>query len=295
MSWKSLVTTGLLCIIASPVFAANPTLTITNAPALDPATGEYIWTVAITPTTGTSPAAAELGFRETVTGAQINSATTGSLFDGTNTQNPGTQIFTWETTDPGANGKPVGLQTNLTLDEIFASMGSEADLPAGASTYLTIRSDGPTSSRLTTSLEVLGKYGTGSNKGRIAEITSGTNATNYDVYAGVATRTVQDGDVNLSGTANASDFLIIQNNLNKNTGQHWGTGDLNGSGTTNASDFLILQNNLNKSGGSNPGLTISAPGAGGGSSLGAGSVPEPASIVLCGLAVLAGLGLIRRR
>jgi hypothetical protein len=87
----------------------------------------------------------------------------------------------------------------------------------------------------------------------------------------------------------------MQPNLGVTGGQHWGTGDINGSGTTNTADFLIMQPFLGTSGGSNPGLTIAAPGAGGGSSLGVGSVPEPASIVIVGLLVLAGLGLIRRR
>jgi hypothetical protein len=106
---------------------------------------------------------------------------------------------------------------------------------------------------------------------------------------------VQNGDVNLNGTTNVADFIILQGNNGKSTGQHWGTGDLNGNGTTNVADFIILQGNNGKSGGSNPGLTIAAPGAGGGASLGGSSVPEPASLVLVGLAILASLGLIRRR
>ena len=59
MSWKSLVTASLLCVLASPAFAV-PTLSITSG-GLD-ASGNWVWNVAITPTATGTPMATELGF-----------------------------------------------------------------------------------------------------------------------------------------------------------------------------------------------------------------------------------------
>jgi hypothetical protein len=289
MSWKSLLTAGLLCVVASPAFAV-PTLKVTNG-GLN-ASGQWIWNVTIAATTGTSPVAAELGFRETTAGAQLVSATAGAPFTGVNTQNPGTQIFTWETTDPTANGKPVGLQTNLTLDEIFAAMGSFADVPNTDTQYLTILTKGPTATTLTSTIQVLGKYapggGAGAN-GRIAEITTAPNATNYNNFAGNATRTAKAGDANLSGMVDVGDVGILATNFGALTGKNWTTGDFNGDGAVNVGDVGILATNFGQAGGSVSNLTIAgAPGGGSGSSLGVGAVPEPATLVTL---VLAG-GLV---
>ncbi len=60
MSWKSLVTASLLCVLASPAFAV-PQLEITSG-GLDPTTGNWVWNVRIAPTTNTTPVATELGF-----------------------------------------------------------------------------------------------------------------------------------------------------------------------------------------------------------------------------------------
>ena len=57
MSWKSLVSAGLLCVLASPAFAV-PTLHVESG-GLN-ASGDWIWNVSITPTGTTSPVAAEL-------------------------------------------------------------------------------------------------------------------------------------------------------------------------------------------------------------------------------------------
>jgi len=138
MSWKSLVTAGLLCVLASPAFAApNMSLTSTggaNASGHLDANGNWLWTVKVTPdltlmpsgdTTGT-PVAVELGFTgSTVAGlggtpstgqgsvvgaARLNQATN---FD---TLNPGAVVFSsWQNTtngllDANSNNRPTGLQ-----------------------------------------------------------------------------------------------------------------------------------------------------------------------------------------
>lgn len=134
MSWKSLVTAGLFCVLASPAFA-QPNMAIVKGGSqassnLD-AAGNWVWTVQITPaltmvpdSSGT-PVAAELGFTSSSTGAAIGqgnllSATNastgaGNLFD---TINPGSVIFgTFQTSangllDTASNNRPTGIQTS---------------------------------------------------------------------------------------------------------------------------------------------------------------------------------------
>lgn len=325
MSWKSLVCAGLLCVVASPVFA-QPLLTVgaggTNATSHLNAAGNWVWRIDITPRVGTTPTAglpvaAELGFRETgtrrpttgPTAAQLLGTGNGISKNATNfpDDNPGTKIFTWETeidVDPGAgvNMKPVGLQSRCATgctstgaeDEIFAALGSIDFTTAGAQQFLTITVDRPMTNNAsdpsTTTLQVLGKYGTGSAMGRIAQILSGLGV-NYDVFshAGI-TRQARGGDVNLDGDVNIADFSPLNTNYNgATTGQTWLTGDFNGDGDVNIADFSQLNTNyipLTYTVGAP--VSISAPGAG---SV-VGSVPEPTSIILL---VLAGLGVVGLR
>lgn len=301
MSWKSIVITGLLCVVAAPVFAV-PSLSITNT-GLD-ASGNWTWNVLVTPTGGSS-LAVELGLRESFAGSQFVSATIGGApWD---TANPGTQIFNWETTD--VDGKYVGLQTNAALDEIFLAYGSAIQANPTQAQLLTIKTAGPTDARLSTSLQLLGKYGTGGVNGRIAEGLGTPPGTNYSNFAGTATRTIVIGDVNQSGTAGGgpavtgADFSILLASLNKNLGSRtWAQGDLNGStsGTeVTGADFSLLLSCLNKNSGacatsSNAGLAVNGV-AGGAGSLGGVAVPEPASIALFGMAIFGLVGVARRR
>ena len=88
-------------------------------------------------------------------------------------------------------------------------------------------------------------------------------------------------------------------------------GDYNNDGHVDAGDYVRWRNNLGdpteadiNNNGDGGGVTISdygywkarygTPGSGGGGLADAGSVPEPASVVLVGL-VLAGAGFVRRR
>src|SRR5688500_10118990 len=125
MSWKSLVSAGLLCVMASPVLAA-PTLTVTGSRRTTSTTGANnvrIWNIAVAPDlahhpTG-SPLALELAFRATggnILGISSDQneapeATRVEKEDDPNGQ-PGERVFGWETlTDLGAgNMKPVGTQ-----------------------------------------------------------------------------------------------------------------------------------------------------------------------------------------
>jgi PEP-CTERM motif len=301
MSWKSLLTAGLLCVLATPVFAV-PTLSVvpggTQASSRLNANGDWVWRVDITPTGTGSPLGAELGFRETVAASELKSVTVGTTnFD---TPNPGTQIFTWEVltdVDPGAgvNMKPVGVQANCpagcqingaaagvvtgTLDEIFAALGSIDFATAGAKTYLTIVTEGPGTANghsLQTNLQWLGKYGTGSANGRIAEIVGGV-AGNNDTFSGSVGFTAFGGDSDLNGHVDGFDVTPFLLGFQAGTGK-WFNGDYTGDGNVNGFDTTELLLGLQNHPGSGAGLVV------------ASSVPEPATLSLLALGLLAWFG-----
>jgi len=321
MSWKSLVTASLLCVLASPAFAA-PSLEITSG-GLDATTGQWVWNVRIAPTTNTTPVATELGFTANTALKSVANASPASW----DTNTAGNAIFSWET-PYNTPAKPEGLEVNaaagttvtngaalpavgghpttlvspaLPTNQIFAALGSADNLTLtpgttiGASVpYLTIKTAGPTSTALTSTITLSGSY---AGSGHVSEISSGSNPTNYKGFTGVATRTVKGGDINLDGNVNFADVLIMSPNYNHAVTNGWAGADLTGDGNVNFADVLVMSPNYNSSGGTNTPLTVTGvvdtPGAGAG--LGSAAVPEPASIALLGLALLGGMGLVGRK
>jgi hypothetical protein len=301
MSWKSLVTAAVLCVIASPAFAV-PTLSVTtggnqSSNYLNTA-GELVWNVQIAPTdpipTGSSPLAAELGFtvsaNTTLAGASNLSTGAGDDFD---TNNPGTSIFGWEATGGAAtNGKPEGLQTNAGTRQVFSALGSQIYTTTGAKDYIQIRTGrpfvvGPTYPDQVYTITVSGAYG---GKGRIAEAAAGTPpSTNHDVYNNVFSRTIRGGDTDLDSDVDFTDYQILVNEYNNAPGaQQWYHGDYDNTLDVDFTDYQILVNNY-------PSSYVVGPGAGAGGGLSGGSVPEPTSAALVGLGLLGGLGFLRRK
>lgn len=321
MSWKSLVTAGIICVLASPVFAA-PSITITSG-GLN-AQGNWVWTVQASNSnpvpTGGSPLAVELGFN--LTSADLLSAVRLNQATNFDKLNPGNPIFpAWQTganglLDAASNNKPTGLQSqcpsgacttesNTTpggdssvagaTSQLFAALGSVVYNTVGPHDMMTIVTKGPTANSPATPtasrktvIQMLGVYGTGNVFGRMAELdAAGVNALNYDTYASTQFAVATPGDTNLVGGVDLTDFNTVLGNLG--TGQYWQQGNFhaNGTGTTDLTDFNTVLGNLGAaSGGTGSGA---GPGAGAGA-----AVPEPATLGLVALG-FAGLLCGRRR
>jgi hypothetical protein len=281
-----------LCVVAAPVFAV-PSLSITNT-GLD-ANGDWTWNVSVTPTGGSS-LAVELGLRESFAGQQLISAViaTPGVWD---TPNPGTQIFSWET--PDGDGDYVGLQQNPATDEVFAAIGSAIQASATATQLLTIKTAGPTTARLSTTMQLLGKYGTGGVHGRIAEGLGTPPGTNYSNFSGSNTRTAVGGDTDLSGQTNLQDLITLSGNFNKPGTFNWTQGDFDGTtggaAEVNLQDLITLSDTFNDPAApAYTPLTINGV-AGGSGSLGGAVVPEPMSAALAVLGLLGLCSVVRRK
>ena len=134
------------------------------------------------------------------------------------TNNPGKTIFGWEI-PYGAPPLPEGIEANCltcsinnlalfggqaatlfpgTANEIFSAMGSAIIATPGPVTFLRIVAKGPNNGGPQTStIQWLGVYGVGSNKGRITQVTGGTSGGpyttgNFDTFAGSATQFVPE-------------------------------------------------------------------------------------------------------
>ena len=286
MSWKSIVSAGLLCILASPVFAVA-TLQIdvqrftagpNNGRLMLDSSGNIVWKLTVTPDaglvgSGKGSVASEIAF--TVAGGNLVSA----LKDATNWDydNPGTAPASF---NDFWNASSDGVETNG--NRIMAALGSVNFGTTGAKDFLTITQQGPLyiaaanpSNRLVFTLDAFGAY---SGNGLLA-MDEGT--VNSAVNASV-TKTILPGDTNFDGDVNLLDLATIGANYNNLASQTWAGGNFNGTGV-GLTNLAILGTFWNAT-------PIAPPGSGGLASL---AVPEPASLVLVVLG-LAGACLRNR-
>lgn len=307
MSWKSIVITGLLCVVASPVLAVP---SITAKPTYSAANGGIMWEVQVTQD-GNNSLALELpivlqGFTGSFTtflnnaagGDKTNGAanstwyynetaagsgtviwnTTGNPTNAANeTQNTGNNPFTGTITE--------GLQIDTAGKRLFAALGSSINLPDA---------DAVAAGKQVATLHILTSDGQLSwTNAIVAE-----NGTNNTITGKVGS--VVRGDMNGNGARNFLDVspfgTALSNPANYATQfpglDRIARGDMNGNGALNFLDVAGFGNCL-----SNPATCIANPvvGAGSGSeAVGSSAVPEPASLVLLLLSAVAGVGLRRR-
>ena len=309
MSWKSIVTAGLLCVVASPVLAV-PTLNVTRT--YNQAMGVIEWQVTVTPTSGyTGALAIEAPFTVQGVGAfnpmlranSSTSETTHSTGDNNGAANQtwyynvdtnGTTLL-WNTKqlasnleqNPGDNPytaptRTDGLWLNTANNRFYASLGSDVSMPTPVKVLHIASNDGVVRWN-NLKIEETGAPGTST------------------LLTGQFTSILR-GDMNGNGTRNFLDvapFGLALNNPAAYAAQFPGLdrvarGDMNTNGALNFLDVSPFGVCLG--GGvcpSNP--VLAGSGSGGGSIGGSAVVPEPTAMVLGLWSVLAAIGLLRRR
>jgi hypothetical protein len=224
------------------------------------ADGNWVWKVLIATSnpipSGSSPFAAELGFKETASvllDANNLSTAPGDDFD---TAIPGTPIWGWENPGTGTNGFPQGLQSNCASglcteytpgddpNSVFAALGSQIFGAPTTADFIEIISEGPsTTGSLTTTIELRGAYGVGGNKGRVAEWNPAAppDSINHDFYTGTFSFTAIPGDTNLDGTVDFTDFQTWRSNVG-GANTRWQDGDFNDDEVVDGADYVIWLN-----------------------------------------------------
>ena len=144
-----------------------------------------------------------------------------------------------------------GGSVNLGNNELVLNFGGGSDPKSQILQYLKSGYDG-------------GKWdGSGINSS-LAAISGGAYAVGFadgadGVVAGLANGQIElkytlNGDANLDGAVNGTDFAILASNFNKGVTGGWDQGDFDYSGSVNGTDFAELAANFNK------GATLNPPG-----------------------------------
>lgn len=288
MSWKSIVITGLLCVVASPVLAA-PSVSA-KVLGLDTA-GNWVWQVNATPDAalfannppnGTGGSVA-IEVAATASGRNLVSAAANATNFPAN--NPATAVpgfAFWGAADSG-------VKTNVATNQLVAGLGSTYFTAGTAQEAFRVHTQRPTTTALTTTLTLSGAY---SGNGRIAQA-----GVNNDTVTGAINQAVRPGNANLSPNVDVGDLAILAANYN-GTGKTWAQADFTGDGATNVGDLAVLAANFNQAdvNWATPGAVNlpTTPGAGGGSVAAAG-VPEPSAIAMLLVGCLSALATRRGR
>lgn len=288
MSWKSIVITGLLCVVASPALAA-PSASA-KVLGLDTA-GNWVWQVNVAPDAalfannppnGTGGSVA-IEVAATASGRNLVSAAANATNFPAN--NPATAVpgfAFWGAADSG-------VKTNIATNQLVAGLGSTYFTTGGDKEAFRVHTQRPTSTATTTTLTLTGAY---TSKGRLAQA-----GQNFDTITGAINQTVRPGNANLSQMVDVGDLGILATNYNT-SGKRWQDGDFTGDGNVDVGDLGVLATNYNlaDAGWATPGAINlpTTPGAGGGSVAAAG-VPEPSTVVMLLLGCLSALVARRTR
>jgi hypothetical protein len=90
----------------------------------------------------------------------------------------------------------------------------------------------------------------------------------------------REGDINMDGVVNGTDFAILATNYSKSTTLGWEAGDFNYDGKVNAADFLLLAYNLNDTTANPDWAAVASFAAANGIALNGTDVPEPSALGL---------------
>jgi hypothetical protein len=286
MSWKLLVSAGLLCIVASPAFAVGPTASA-KVLGLD-TNGNWVWSVTVTPDVGLFANSGPAGTPPNTVGGSVG-IEIGATASNRNLVSAAANATNFPNNNPGT---PIGagfpLNTNTTNlgvqtlgNNLAANLGSTFLTTGSAAEAFRVHTQGPTSTALTTTLTLTGAY---TSKGRLAQ-----GGTNYDIVTGAINQLVKGGNANIDGTVGLGDLAILGANFEVTPGpggKHWQNGDFTGDGHVNLGDLAVLGANYGTTGTPDPNWTTPGtinigltPGAGASIASG-GAVPEPTSIVL---------------
>jgi hypothetical protein len=273
MSWKSIVTTGLLCLIAAPVWAL-PSIRVDDGGLSG---GNRVWNVIVTPSLN-SAMGVELGFARTTGAGNILTAVSNSNWEDDGVApigNPGSNPYTLTTTE---GVQPVGGGGA----NVFASLGSTNIITSGTgTTVLTITTAGNISV-----LDLTGAVGPSSDSAVVWDDSGPLYLRQrYGIYGDFA----GGGPNNNVGNADFGEFAsLFGKPVISQSPAEMAIIDRflkPGGGVVGNAEFGKFASNFGFSG------TAPPPGPGGGGL----TVPEPTAVVLLLFGTLAGLLTRKRR